>query len=93
MADPRKAGDREPRDQFSISMKQSLHKKLEKLADMRHLTTSMLIERIVAEKLATIGDSTWDMIDKVREQLDKDDILTEPEEESPAPAARGKRGK
>ncbi len=88
MADPRDKSERGtgPRDQFSISMLHDLHLKLDKLAGMRQMTTSQLIEKICLKEVAIIDDATWDMIDKVREHLDESAPL-EPK------AAKSKRAK
>ncbi len=72
MADPRKADDRIPRDQFSISIKRTLHERLEKLAGVKRTTTSRLIENICEKEITTIPDATWDAIDKLAAQVGDD---------------------
>ncbi len=85
MADePKKKGD-EKRVQFSISMKPKVKIQLDKLAGLRQITTSLLIERICEEKLGTIDEQTWNLIETLQSRLDIGAEVV--------PATKTKRGK
>ncbi len=74
------------RTQFSISMDPEVKAKLEKLAGLKQVTLAQFIEMIGKEKIATVDQETWDIIEKLQAKLNKDDMA------APAAAAR-RRGK
>ena len=57
------------REQFSISMLPETKQKLEKLAALRQITLSQLIEWICNHELDSIDPSTWDALEKLQAKV------------------------
>ncbi len=57
------------REQFSVSMLPEVKTKLEKLAALRQITLSQLLELIAQKEVDSIDAATWDAIGKLQTKV------------------------